>query len=258
MRAMELAVEKAKANVVSSVGAYNCNHIGRLGYYTSWAAKKDIVAMMFVNVGHPAVSVYGGFGRVFGTNPFSVSIPTNNARPFLLDYATSMVAQGKVRIALMKHERVPENWIRDRYGGRSNDPAVLWDGGWLLPFGEYKGYCLQMLMELMGAVMTGSRSGLDPETEPPSTNGVFIIAVDPEGFVGLEAFKQRVEYVLRGVKNTTPMTGRKIIIPGEPEWETRERRLRNGIPVHRETWVQIVKLAKELGVDSSRLVMRDK
>ncbi|RLI07408.1 hypothetical protein DRO42_08115 [Candidatus Bathyarchaeota archaeon] len=249
MRVMELAVEKAKTQAVSAVGAYNCNHIGRVGYYTAWAARQNVVAMMFVNVGHPAVAVYGGLGRVFGTNPFSAAVPTGEADPFLLDYATSVVAEGKVSVAKAKGERIPLHWIRDKHGKATDDPRAMKDGGWLLPFGGHKGYCLQMLMEMMGAVMTGSRSGLDPETEPPSTNGVFAVAIDPDWFVGLEAFKQRAEMVLRGVKATPPEPGCRVLIPGEPEWETREKRLREGIPLPEETWDQMVKLAEELGID---------
>lgn len=249
MRVMELAVEKAKANLVSAVGAFNCNHIGRVGYYTAWAARQGVVGMMFVNVGHPAVAVHGGVGRVFGTNPFSSSAPTSETEPYLLDYATSVVAEGKVTLARAKHEKIPLHWIRDKEGKATDDPYDMKDGGWLLPFGGHKGYCLQLLMELMGAVMTGSRTGLSPETEPPSPNGVFAIAVDPEGFVGLETFRQRSERLFRGVKATTPEAGGRILIPGEPEWESRRRRMRDGIPVPEETWDQMAKLAEEIGLD---------
>lgn len=248
-RVIELAVEKAKALTVSGVGAYNCNHIGRVGYYTTWAARQGVVSMMFVNVGHPAVAVHESFGRVFGTNPFSAATPSHESDPFLLDYATSMVAEGKVSLARAKHEKIPPHWIRDKEGKATDDPWAMQDDGWLLPFGEYKGYCLQMLVELMGAAMTGSRSGLDPEAEPPSPNGVFAMAVDPRGFVGLEAFKQRAGEIFRGVKAKTSMPGGRILIPGEPEWETREQRLRDGIPIPEETWSQITELATELGIN---------
>jgi len=248
MRAMEMAVKKAGENVVSAVGAYNCNHIGRVGYYTTWAARQGVVAMMFVNVGHPSVSVYGGLGRVFGTNPFSAAVPHGGENPFLVDYASSVVAAGKVSVAQAKHEKIPTHWIRDKDGGVTNDPNDLSDGGWLLPFGEHKGYCLQLLMELMGAVMTGSRSGVDPIGEPPSTNGVFIIAVDPEGFVGREAFERRTGEVLRKVRATESEPGGRVLIPGDPEWETREQRLKEGIPIPDDTWTQIKGLAEELGV----------
>jgi LDH2 family malate/lactate/ureidoglycolate dehydrogenase len=248
MRVTELAVEKAKKYTVSAIGAYNCNHIGRVGYYTNWAAQRDVVSMMFVNVGHPAVSVYSGVGKVFGTNPFSAAVPTGEAKPFLVDYATSMVAGGKVSVAKAKHEKIPTNWVRDKEGNVTDDPFALDEGGWLISFGEHKGYCLQFFMELLGAVMTGSRTGLDPNIEPPSPNGVLAIAIDPDAFIGVEDFKQRVDSLLSRVKNTTPEPGRRILIPGEPEWETKEKRLRDGIPIPDETWYQIVSLAKGLGI----------
>lgn len=247
---MDLAVKKAKDNIISAVGAYNCNHIGRVGYYTSWAARQGLVALMFVNVGNQAVSVHGGQGRVFGTNPLSASTPIDETDPFLLDYATSVVAAGKVSFARTKHEKIPLHWIKDKFGESTDDPTDLSEGGWLLPFGEHKGYCLQLFMELMGAIMTGSRSGLDEETEPPSSNGVFAIAIDPEGFVGAEVFKRRAKDLMLGVKAIKSTVGCRILIPGDPEWETRERRLIEGIPIPEETWTQISKLADELEINT--------
>lgn len=249
MRAMKLAVEKAETHTVGAVGAFNCNHIGRVGYYTAWAARLGFVAMMFVNVGNQVVGVYGGLGRVFGTNPFSVAAPTSDTRPYLLDYATSVVAQGKITVAQAKHERIPRHWIRDKFGRATDDPETLSDGGWLLPFGEHKGYCLQLLMELMGAAMTGSRSGLDQGRKPLSPNGVFAVAIDPEGFVGREAFKRRAEEIFHGVKATKPEPNSRVLIPGEPEWESRVQRLREGISIPEETWSQIIELAEELDID---------
>jgi LDH2 family malate/lactate/ureidoglycolate dehydrogenase len=247
MRVMELAVEKARRSVVSAVGAYNCNHIGRVGYYTAWAARRGLIGLMFVNVGHPMVSVHGGVGRVLGTNPFSASAPTGE-EPFLLDYATSTVADGKVSWAIASGERIPDHWIRDRYGGPTTDPNELREGGWLLPFGGHKGYCLQLLMELMGAALTGSRSGVDPEIGPPSTNGVLAVAIDPEGFVGLDSFMRRSREILRRVKETRAEDGGEVLIPGEPEWRTRRRREVEGIPLPESIWSQISKLAEELSI----------
>jgi LDH2 family malate/lactate/ureidoglycolate dehydrogenase len=244
----EVAVAKAKKHMVSAVGAFNCNHIGRIGYYTNWAAKQGVIALMFVNVGSPSVSVYGGTGKFFGTNPISVGIPTKNTKPFLLDYATSVAAAGKIGVAQAKHDKIPLNWTRDKDGKPTDDPFAHDKGGWLLPFGEYKGYALQLVSELLGAVLTGSRVGMDPVQIPPSTNGVFIIAVDPNAFVGLDTFTEGVDGVIGRVKKVEPEPGMRVIIPGEPEWETKESRLADGIPLPEETWEGILRLAEELGL----------
>jgi LDH2 family malate/lactate/ureidoglycolate dehydrogenase len=248
--AIDIATKKAKEHVISAVGVFNCNHIGRLGYYTNYATKQGVVAMMFVNVGHPLVSVYNGTGVVFGTNPFSAAVPTKNVRPFLIDYATSVVAAGKLSVARAKNEKIPNHWVRDKKGNPTDDPWAVRLGGWQVPFGEHKGYCLQLLMELLGAVMTGSRTGLDDETGPPSANGVFIIAIDPDAFVGFDAFINGTDRVLSEVKKVAPETGKKVLIPGEPEWNSKEERLSEGILLPDETWEKIIELTKKLGLDS--------
>ena len=242
----EVAVAKAKENMVSAVGAFNCNHIGRIGYYTNWAAKQGVIALMFVNVGGPSVAVHGGMGKSFGTNPISVGIPTGDAKPFLADYATSVVAAGKLSVARAEHAKIPLHWTRDKHGKPTDDPFAFKDGGWLLPFGEYKGYSLQLVSELLGAVLTGSRVGMDPDQMPPSTNGVFMIAVDPGAFVGLDTFREGVDDVIGRVKEIEPEPGKRVMIPGEPEWETKDARLAEGIPIPEETWDEIEKLAAKL------------
>ncbi len=246
---VEAAVRKAKENMVSAVGAFNCNHIGRVGYYTDWAARQGIIALMFVNVGTPSVSVFGGLGKFFGTNPLSVAVPTGEARPFLTDYATSVVADGKLSVARAKNAKIPTHWARDRDNNPTDDPFAVKEGGWLLPFGLYKGYCLQLVSELLGAVLTGSRTGPNPNRVPPSANGVFVIAINPDAFVGLDNFKQNTDELFAQVKAVEPEPGNKVLIPGEPEWETKEKRMKEGIPLPEETWESIVKLAKELGLD---------
>jgi len=248
-RVIEVAVEKAKKSMVSAVGAFNCNHIGRIGFYTDWAARKGVVAMLFVNVGGPIVSAYGGMGKVFGTNPLSVGIPTGEAPPFLTDYATSVVAAGKVSVARAKHAKIPLHWARDKFGEPTDDPFALRDEGWLLPFGDYKGYCLQMVTELLGAVLTGSRTSMNPKRIPPSTNGVFCVTVNPEAFVGLDAFRSGVDEVITAVKGGDAMPGMRVMTPGEPEWESRAKRLKDGIPLPEETWEGIQALAEELGIE---------
>jgi hydroxycarboxylate dehydrogenase B len=246
---VETAVEKAKENMVAAVGAFNCNHIGRIGYYTDWAAKQGIISTFYVNVGHPIVSVHNGLGKTFGTNPYSASVPTGGDTPFLVDYATSVVAAGKLSVASAKGAKIPEHWTRDKYGRVNDDPNVLQQGGWLLPFGEYKGYGLQMVSELLGAVLTGSRIGPSGDDEPPSPNGVFMMAVNPEAFIGLNEFMTNTDSLLEKVKNLPAMGGERVMVPGMPEAETKECRLREGIEIPDTTWSGILTLCGEIGVD---------
>jgi LDH2 family malate/lactate/ureidoglycolate dehydrogenase len=235
--------------MVSAVGAFRCNHIGRLGFYTNWAAKQGLIAIMFANVGTPSVSVYEGIGKTFGTNPYSVAIPSEDTKPFLVDFATSVVAAGKLTVARAKKAKIPSHWSRDKFGNPTENPFDYQDDGWLNPFGDYKGYALQLVSEFLGAVLTGSRVGIDPYRIPPSTNGLFMIVIDPEAFVGLEVLKKGVDEVIHHVKDIKPEPGKKIMIPGEPEWELKEKRLVEGIPIPSETWEEITDLVNELGLN---------
>ena len=251
---METAVDKAKENMVSAVGAFNCNHIGRIGYYTNWAAKQGIISTFYVNVGHPIVSVHNGLGKTFGTNPYSASVPTNGDVPFLVDYATSVVAAGKLSVASAKKAKIPKHWTRDQYGRVNDDPNILSAGGWLLPFGEYKGYGLQMVVELLGAVLTGSRVGPSGVDIPPSPNGIFMMAVNPEAFVGLEEFTNTTDALLKQVHDWPALGGERVMVPGEPEKETKEKRLKEGIELPDTTWSEIMALCAELNIDADAIL----
>ncbi len=251
---VETAVDKAKENMVSAVGAFNCNHIGRIGYYTDWAAKQGIISTFYVNVGNPIVSLHNGLGKTFGTNPYSASVPTGGDIPFLVDYATSVVAAGKLSVASAKKAKIPKHWTRDQYGRVNDDPNILRDGGWLLPFGEYKGYGLQMVCELLGAVLTGSRVGPSGVELPPSPNGIFMMAVNPEAFIGLDEFTKNTDALLKQVKNWPALGGERVYVPGEPEKETKEKRLREGIDLPETTWGEIMALCEELGIDADAIL----
>lgn len=250
----EIAVEKAKEHMVAAVGSFNTNHIGRIGYYTEMAAREGIITTMYVNVGHPIVSAHNGYGPIFGTNPYSASVPVGGDIPFLVDYATSVVAAGKLSVARAAKKKIPSHWTLDKDGKANDSPTVLSEGGWLLPFGLYKGMGLQMVSELLGAVLTGSRVGPSGITSPPSPNGVFMLAVNPEAFVGLEEFLRNTDDLLRQVKNWPALEGERVMVPGEPEKETKTERLANGVGLPDDTWSEIVSLCKGLGIPTGHMI----
>ncbi|MBM3292235.1 Ldh family oxidoreductase, partial [Candidatus Bathyarchaeota archaeon] len=192
---------------------------------------------------------FHGTKRTFGTNPVSIAAPTAQD-PFLMDYATSLAAMGKVNVARAKHLKIPTNWSRDKDGNPTDDPSDLGKGGWLMPFGEHKGYGLQVAAELLGAVLTGSRTAMEGDRGPPSPNGVFCIAINPEAFVGLEAFKEKSAEAINVIKSRPPEKGEIVLVPGDPERISKESRLSDGIPLPEDTWEQIKQLCESLGIDS--------
>jgi LDH2 family malate/lactate/ureidoglycolate dehydrogenase len=160
-----------------------------------------------------------------------------------------VVADGKLKVARAKNAKIPTHWGKDKEGNPTDDPFAIREGGWLLPFGLYKGYCLQLVSELLGAILTGSRIGPDPYRIPPSPNGIFMVVINPEAFVGLEKFKRDSDDLFSYVKNVVPEPGHRVLIPGQPEREMKDKRKKEGIPIPDETWKSIIKLSKKLGIE---------
>ncbi|GIX49079.1 MAG: dehydrogenase [Candidatus Tectimicrobiota bacterium] len=254
-RAMELAVAKAATQAVSAVGIHHCNHIGRLGAYPPLATAREMIAMVMVN-GHGKghlVAPYGGAEGRLVTNPIAVGIPTAQGEPLLLDVATSVVAEGKVRVKRNRGEPVPEGWLVDANGLPTTDPMALYSSprGAILPLGGliagHKGFGLALVVEVLSGAL--SRAGCAHPEATRNGNGVFMLVLNIAAFTPVATFKQEVAQLAAYVKSARLMQGfSEILLPGEPEARTRERRAAEGIPVDDETWRQIVAAAKEFGV----------
>lgn len=252
-RAMELAIQKAKATKISSVGAFNLYHAGRLSDYTRMAAEQDLVGIMMVNGGGASaiVAPFGGVAGRLATNPISVAFPTGGPVPFLLDMATSVVAEGKVRVKRNRGEKTPEGWLLDNQGHPTTDPTAFYQEprGAILPLGGsagHKGFGLGMVVEILSGIL--ARAGYAREGADRFSNGTFIVVIDISAFVDPAEFRTETDALLRYIKSAPKAPGvEAILYPGEPELFTQQRREREGIPLEDETWNQILALAQELG-----------
>jgi LDH2 family malate/lactate/ureidoglycolate dehydrogenase len=253
-RAMELAIRKAKETRISAVGAYNLYHVGRLADYTRMAAEQDLVGIMTVNGGgaSPLVAPFGGAAGRLATNPISMACPTGGAVPFLLDMATSVVAEGKVRVARDRGEKAPEGWLLDSQGRPTTDPHALYQEprGAILPLGGsagHKGFGLAMVVEILGGIL--ARGGYGGQGADRLSNGTFIVVVDISAFIEPGQFRTDIAELLGYVKRAPTAPGvEAIMYPGEPEAIAQQRREREGIPLADETWRQIVALAQGLDI----------
>ena len=257
-RAMELAIERAREHGAGVVVARNCGHIGRIGAYGQMAAAAGMIGMACVN--NPGtdglVAPFGGAKGRLGTNPFSVVSPTSNPdEPFVLDFATSVAAEGKVRVALNKGVEMPPEYLLDSAGNPTQNPADLYlnesgERGALLPFGGavgYKGYGLAVAVEALSGALSGSgAAGGDKK----SGNGVFVLALD------IGAFTDRGEYdgifggLIDHVQQPPHREGQEVLTAGEPERRRMAQRLADGIDVDDETWRQVCEGASMVGVEA--------
>jgi hydroxycarboxylate dehydrogenase B len=252
--AMGLAIRKARDTKISSVCAYNLYHVGRLADYTRTAAEQDFAAIMVVNGGgaSPIAAPFGGTAGRLSTNPISIAFPTGGPVPFLLDMATSVVAEGKVRVKRNRGERTPDGWLLDNRGRPTTDPNALYQEprGAILPLGGsvgHKGFGLAMVVEILGGIL--ARAGYARLGANRFSNGTFIVVIDISAFVDPGQFRTEIDDLLAYVKSAPTAPGvEAILYPGEPEAMEQQRRERDGVPLDDGTWQQITTLAHELGI----------
>lgn len=258
-KAMQLAIRKAKNSGVSVVGIFNCNHVGRLSEYTKMSLEHGMVSFIAVNA-DPCVAPYGGRQAVLGTSPMSYAIPAGQEQPIVVDFATSIVAEGKIRAAILKGTRIPEGWIVNSAGRSSTDPAELYEqprepfklSGALLPAGGHKGYSLSLVAEALAGALTGS--GCDGEVRFDA-NGVFILVVKIENFVPLASFKSRIDRLIRSVKSSARAEGfDEILVPGDRSRREEKKRSEDGVPIPDMAWDSLRKACEEYGLNAESLV----
>jgi uncharacterized oxidoreductase len=259
-QAVKIGIEKCKASGLAAVATRNSGHIGRIGDWAEMAAEEGLVSIHFVNAaGSVLVAPYGGVERRLSTAPYCVGIPRPGLPPVVLDFATSIVAEGKVLVASRGGKKLPDGALIDLDGTLSEDPTTLYgpfdiDGprdhskgtGAIRAFGEHKGSGLALMCELLGGALTGNGA-----TKPnrPFANGMFAIYVDPKRIDPANFFDGEVTRYIDYFKDTKPAAGvERVLIPGDKEAATRAERTANGVPLPDETWSAIVQTARECGV----------
>jgi len=250
----DVAIKKAKQSKTAVVSIVRCNHIGRLGQWASQAAAEDVIAMVVTGggggsggrLGGGIAAPFGGAERALSTNPISIGMPGGENADMLIDFATTVVAEGKIQVARAKGADLPAGCILDKDGKPSVNPHDFYDGGVLLPFGGHKGYALAMFVEMLaGAFTPGEQHNGDGRR-----GGSVIWAVDAFAFRQPGDYAQNADFVLKRVKGVRPAQGfDRVMAPGEPELLSKEARLKEGIPVADATWTQIVEAGKSVGVD---------
>jgi uncharacterized oxidoreductase len=259
-QAVEIGIAKCKAMGLSAVALRNAGHIGRVGDYAEMAAAQGLVSVHFVNVpGSVLVAPFGGVDRRISTAPFCVGVPRPGADTIILDFATSVVAEGKVLVASQGGKALPENALVGPQGEISDDPHLLYGDyepkgprnyrqgkGAIRAFGDHKGSGLAIMCELLGGSLTGSGA---TELRDVVTNGMLSFYIDPKVLDPSDFFSQDVTRYIDYLKSSKPTkAGGEILIPGEPEARSRAKRLKDGIDIPEDTWSAIIATAQKVGV----------
>ena len=248
----ELAIDKAKKQGVSCVTMRYLRHLGRVGAYAEMASRAGCAAILYCATGGQAISAapFGGSQRRLGTNPIAMAFPSEEEGPILSDFATSVAAEGKIRVSRARGQKLPDGWILDKEGRPSNDPNDFYDGGAILPVGGsvgHKGFCLAVMTDLMGGILSGDDFPGAPGKQ--LSNASLIVAIDVERFAPISAIKSKVSKLVDYVKDTPLAPGfNGVMYPGEKEARNRKERGQNGVEIEDETWNQVMALVKEYGV----------
>ncbi len=256
-QAMHLGMQRAKQHGSCIMTLANAHHLGRIGHFAEMAVAQGLVSMHFVNVlSRPAVAPWGGADGRFGTNPVCIGVPLKGREPFVLDFATSRQAQGKMRVAYNKGERVAPGLLIDEHGNPTTDPGVVVvpqsNGlfGALMTFGEHKGFGLAVASELLGGALTGG--GTCNKIAPLKRavfNGMLTVLIDPARLGTQALFEQDALAFVDWVQAGPVAPGYESVqIAGDPERAARAKRLVEGIDIDSQTWAEIVDAGQKVGV----------
>ena len=257
---MDIGIERARKHGVCVIGLTNAHHIGRIGHWAEQCARAGMVSTHWVNVhGHKSlVAPFGGAEPRYSTNPYCTAVPRKGKEPIVLDFATSQVAMGKVRVANNKKVQMEPGLLIDAAGKPTSDPAVMYNApyGAILPFGLHKGGGLAVICDLLAGALTGGRTH-SPRTIKDGTdivNNMLSIIIDPASMGGTQAFEDEVETFITWVKSAKPQAGvPEVLAPGEPERARKIDREKNGVPIDGTTWQHLLDVARKVRLNDTEI-----
>jgi len=261
-QAMALGIDRAQQHGQCIVALGNSHHLGRIGAWAEQAAAAGLVSLHFVNViSRGIVAPHGGAQARYGTNPFCAGVPVPGQAPVILDFATSVIAQGKTRVAHNMGKALPPDCVIDDQGKDSTDPrwTVVPPLGALLPMGgalgAHKGFGLALVCELLGgALAAGMTQRDDNSSKRRVLNGMFSVLLDPARLGDEAGYHHEVLAFIDWVKSSPPRAGFDAVqVAGEPERATKAQRTAHGVPVDSTTWQEILDAAQKLGVDAGEV-----
>lgn len=245
-KAMEVAIEKASEYGTGMATVFNTGHVGRLGAYPVLAAQRDMIGIFYVKGKGGDASPMGGRKALLGTSPMSYAIPVLDSDPIFSDFATTVSAEGKIRVMKSKGIPLPEGWIVDSMGKPSRDPDDFYKkGGSLVLFGGHKGYALNLFLE----GIAGALSGAGVLDEIPSANAAIAQAINIEFFTDVAKFKKNMKHLADEIRASPAAEGsNEVLLPGDLEYREMAKRKEKGIEINDAAWQDILDVAKRLQV----------
>lgn len=257
--AMKRAIDLARAHAVGVVAVRGSNHCGAMAYYVKAATREDMIGLAVTNA-LPTMAPWGGLDKIVGINPLGVALPGAEEPDIVFDAAFAGSSHGKIRVFQQKGLSIPPTWAFDSNGEPTTDAAAAVEG-LLQPIGGHKGVGLAMVFGLLSTLLSGAAYGTelgDMVSGPKSgVDGHLLIAIDVAAFLPPAELKRRVDAAIRQVRESRRKQGvERLYSPGELETETRERFLREGIPLAPETAAGLADAAGTVGAELAAALRR--
>ena len=263
-KSMRLAIEKANKSGTGWVATQNSNHLGIGSYYAMMALEHDMIGISMTNA-NPMVAPANSIERMLGTNPITVAFPAGEQPDFIADFSTTPIARGKLAVASAKGEKIPFGYVQDKDGNPSEDPDIMKKGGSMLPLGgdlehgSHKGYALGAIVDIFTGVLSGANFGPFvppflaylpmPDSFVGKGMGHFFGAIRIDSFSSTEEFKKRMDNWILTFRNSKPIKGKRVLIPGDIEREAEGRLLKQGIKILPGIQNDLNEVANTLGLD---------
>lgn len=245
-KAMLLAVQKAKECGIGTVIVCGSTHYGSSAVHARVALEQGCIGVAYTNAG-PEMAAWGGRTPVVGTNPWGMAVPTGGDFPVVLDIALTTAGKGMMRYLAQEGKPMPTDWALTPEGEETDDPNAAMTGA-LLGIGQYKGYGLSLMTDVLTGVISGGAFGTAPYSDPARQDvSHSFTAIDISWFMPLETFYGRMQDFIRQIKASDLRPGfEAVYLPGEIDYLRETERRSAGIPLLKEHYDDLVTLAHEL------------
>jgi LDH2 family malate/lactate/ureidoglycolate dehydrogenase len=244
-RAMDMATDMADKSGIGAVGVRHGTHFGVAAYYSSRAARRGFIGVVFSNAA-PEIAPWGGSKATVGTNPWSVAIPTSFAWPIVLDMANSTSGKGMIDWYRREGRPIPADWALTASGARTTDP-VEGMSGTLFPVGGPKGYAMAVIVDAITGVLTGASFGLQCSGASRQDLGHLMLSINVRAFMEPAVYESRLEQLIAEIRASPLAEGSEsILLPGELEYGRECERRANGAPISDVELAALHTLGREL------------
>ncbi|HEV2322883.1 MAG TPA: 3-dehydro-L-gulonate 2-dehydrogenase [Terracidiphilus sp.] len=237
-RSMERAIELAQESGIGCVALANTNHWMRGGTYGWQAAHAGMIGICWTNT-LPNVPPWGGMTPTLGNNPLVLAVPRSSGA-LVLDIAMSQFSYGALEAWRVRGEPLPVPGGFDAAGRLTTDAGAVEATRRPLPIGFWKGAGLSLMLDVIGAVLSGGKLSRDIPPDSLRETGVtqVFVAMGPDGRFG-RAADEAADEAIEFLKSSEAIPGARIRYPGEETLRIRAENTQRGVPVEESVWDEL-------------------